>query len=280
MKHLIIALILVAIVTVLLIVGLEQVQLLPAQASAQAIPIDNLFRLEFMVIAFLFALIAVFMVYSIVVFRRKAGDMEDADHVEGNTNLEIAWTIAPLATVLVFAYLGGASLAETMRADPKPIQVNVVGSQWSWSFEYPEQGFVSDELVLPVNKQAIMHLSSKDVIHSFWVPEFRVKQDALPGGDDFVRDLRITPTELGDYKVRCAELCGTNHATMLSPVRVVSAEDYDAWIIDALDLPDDPVLRGQMWANQNGCFSCHSVDGYQDCRTYLEKCLWVPGRSG
>lgn len=261
MKHFIIAGFLVVLVTALLIFGLENVQLLPVQASAQAEPIDNLFRLEFMVIAFLFALIVVFMLYSIVVFRRKAGDTEDAAHVEGNTKLEIAWTVAPLATVLVFAYLGGQSLAETMRADPKPIEVNVIGRQWAWSFEYPEQGIVSDTLVLPVNKQAIMHLSSKDVIHSFWIPEFRVKQDALPGGEEFVRDLRITPTELGDYKLRCAELCGVNHTNMLAPVQIVSQEEYDAWIIDQLDLPEDPVLRGQMWANQNGCFGCHSVDG-------------------
>jgi cytochrome c oxidase subunit 2 len=261
MKHFVIAGILVLIVAALLILGLEQVQLLPTQASAQAVPIDNLFRLQFIVIAFLFALIIVFMVYSIVVFRRKKGDTEDAKHIEGNTNLEIIWTITPLATVLFFAYLGGQSLAETLRADPLPLQINAVGRQWSWSFEYPDYGIVSESLVLPVNKQAILHLSSTDVIHSFWVPEFRVKQDALPGGADFVRDLRITPTELGDYKVRCAELCGLNHSSMLAPVEVVSEEQFSAWLNDALDLPDDPVLRGQMWVTQNGCLSCHSIDG-------------------
>jgi cytochrome c oxidase subunit 2 len=261
MRHLVIAGILVAIVTAALIFGLEQVQLLPTQASAQAKPIDDLFRLEFMVIAFLFALIVVFMLYSIVVFRRKPGDTEDAAHIEGNTKLEIAWTVAPLATVLFFAFLGGQSLADTLRADPRPLQVDVTGRQWSWSFEYPEYGIISESLVLPVNKQAILNLSSADVIHSFWVPEFRVKQDALPGGEEFVRELRITPTIEGEYKVRCAELCGINHATMLAPVRVVSDAEFEAWITSELDLPEDPVLRGEMWATQNGCLSCHSLDG-------------------
>jgi cytochrome c oxidase subunit 2 len=115
MKHLIIAAILVVVVTALLIVGLDQARLLPIAASAQAEPIDTMFRLEFMVIAFLFSLIVVLMVYSIVVFRRKRGDTTDAKHVEGSTRLEVFWTAVPLATVLVFAYLGSWSLGETTR---------------------------------------------------------------------------------------------------------------------------------------------------------------------
>jgi cytochrome c oxidase subunit 2 len=261
MKHLIIAGILVIVVTALLIFGLEQVRLLPVQASAQSIPIDNLFRLEFMVIAFLFALIVVFMLYSIIVFRRKPGDTEDAAHIEGNTKLEIAWTVAPLATVLFFAYLGGQSLADTLRADPQALEIKVVAQQWSWRFEYPQYGVVSNELMMPVNKQAILKLTSNDVIHSFWVPEFRVKQDALPGGKEFERDLRITPSMEGEYKVRCAELCGVQHATMLADVSVISQDEFDAWIREETGIPDDPVLRGEKWAEQYGCFACHSVDG-------------------
>jgi cytochrome c oxidase subunit 2 len=261
MKHLIIAGLLVVVVTAALIFGLTKVQLLPEQASIQAEPIDDLFRLEFMVIAFLFALIVVFMIYSIVVFRRKSGDMEDAVHMEGNTRLEIAWTIAPLATVLFFAYLGGQSLADTLRPDPQALEIRVIGQQWAWRFEYPQQGIVSEELVMPVNKQAILKLSSNDVIHSFWVPEFRVKQDALPGGKEFVRDLRITPNTEGEYKLLCAELCGKEHANMRAPVKVVSADEFDAWIISESDLSEDPVVRGQQFAQQYGCVACHSVDG-------------------
>ena len=261
MKHLVIAGFLVLVVTALLILGLEQARLLPAQASVQAQTIDRLFSLEFKVIAFLFALIVVFMLYSIFVFRRKPGDTTDAAHIEGNTKLEVAWTLAPLATVMVFAVLGGQSLAETMRAEPRALEINVIGQQWAWRFEYPQFEVTSDTLWMPIDKQAILHLSSEDVIHSFWVPEFRVKQDALPGGVEFIRNIRVTPTILGDYKVRCAELCGTRHATMLAPVKVVSQEAFDEWIASQSEVLGNPVARGEKWSREAGCLACHSVDG-------------------
>lgn len=261
MKHLIIASLLVVVMTALLIVGLQFVPLLPEAASLQAEPIDFLFDLEFKVIAFLFSLIVVFIVYSIIVFRRRKDDLTDAKHIEGNTRLEIAWTVIPLGVVLYFAYIGGWSLAETTRIDPQAFDVDVIGSQWSWRFDYPELGITSSELVLPVNQQALLHLSSTDVIHSFWVPEFRVKQDALPGGDEFVRDLRITPTIIGDYTVRCAELCGLQHAYMLAPVRVLAQADFETWVAEQTAGSDDPVERGRQLYQTYGCMACHSIDG-------------------
>ncbi len=260
MKHLIVAGILIVIITALLIVGMGQVNLLPVAASAQAVPIDRMFNLEFLVIAFLFSLIVVLMVYSIVVFRRKRGDNTDAKHVEGSQRLEIIWTAIPLLTVLGFAYLGSWSLSETTRADPKPLEVNVIGSQWSWRFEYPALGIVSNELRLPENKQALLHLWSTDVIHSFWVPEFRVKQDALPS-EGMTRDLRVTPTMVGAFKVRCAELCGLRHTYMESPVLVLSKTDFDQWVSQETGVSDDPVERGKKWYTSYGCNACHSIDG-------------------
>ena len=261
MKHLFIAGVLVVLVTILLIFGMGQVQLLPKAASAQAVPIDRMFNLEFTAIAFLFSLIVVFMLYSIVVFRRKKGDMTDARHIEGNTRLEVVWTVIPLIMVLGLAFLGSQALAETVRIDPGALEVNVIASQWSWRFDYPEAGVTSNELRLPDNQQALLHLSSNDVIHSFWVPEFRVKQDALPGGKEFVRDLRITPTEIGEYKVRCAELCGLNHAYMEAPVIVMARADFDAWIAQESGVSADPVERGRKVYENFGCMACHSLDG-------------------
>lgn len=261
MKHFIAVAVLVLIVTVAVSVALSSIPLLPIQASAQAVPIDNLFGLHVKVISFLFALIVVFLLYSVVVFRRKPGDMSEGDHFEGHTGLEIVWTIAPLATVLFFSYLGAQALAETRRVDPQAMEVKAISSQWSWRYEYPEYGVTSTTLNLPLNRQVLLKLTSTDVIHSFWVPEFRVKQDALPG-ENMVKEMRITPTLLGEYKVRCAELCGLSHAYMESPVVVMEQADFDAWITSQTGtLAESPAERGKKWAAEFGCAGCHTIDG-------------------
>jgi cytochrome c oxidase subunit 2 len=261
MKHFIVAGLLVIVLMAGSYFLLTNIELLPEQASAQAIPIDELFRLDFIAIVVLFSLIIGLMVYSIIVFRRRKDDETDGPHIEGNSKLEVVWTLVPLIFVLFLAYYGSAILGETMAADPKPLRVDVIGSQWSWRFEYPDYGIISTDLLLPVNKQALLNLSSTDVIHSFWVPEFRVKQDALPG-EGFERELRVTPNETGEYKVRCAELCGKNHYDMLAPVRVLSQSEFDGWVQSQTGpISDDPVVRGGIFAQQFGCMACHSSDG-------------------
>jgi cytochrome c oxidase subunit 2 len=107
----------------------------------------------------------------------------------------------------------------------------------------------------------LLSLTSRDVIHSFWVPEFRVKQDALPG-ENLVKQLRINPTKTGAYTVMCAELCGGSHAYMNSPVIVVSKADFESWVSEQVnEVLTDPVARGQKWAETTGCIACHSLDG-------------------
>ncbi len=259
MKHVIGAVFLIGVLALALFVGLQNIELLPQQASLQAVPIDNLFQLDFVAIIVLFSLIVGLMVYSIVFFRRRKGDEQDGPYITGNTKLEVVWTIIPLGFVLYLAYVGSLSLGRTQAMDPKPLRVDVIASQWSWRFDYPDLGITSTELVLPADKQALLTLSSTDVIHSFWVPEFRVKQDALPG-KEFERELRVTPTMIGEFKVRCAELCGRQHYVMMATVRVLSQSDYDAWVAAQI-IPEDPVARGDLWSQQFGCRACHSIDG-------------------
>ena len=181
----------------------------PADRAAEgerrgALTFDRLFALELWLIAFLFSLVSVFMLYSFVHFRRRDGDMSDGEHFEGHTQLEIVWTAVPLLLVIVFGFIGVRALNSLTAVADEEITVKVNSFQWNWSFEYPE-GFVSTELVLPVDERAHMAMEATDVLHSFWVPEFRVKQDIVPGQ---VTDLRFTPTLVGQYKLRCAELCG------------------------------------------------------------------------
>ena len=262
MRHFVVVGIFIVILTVLTYAGLMAAGLMPVAASAQAGPIDWLWNLELAVISFLSALIIVPLVYSLVVFRRKKGDTSDAEHVEGNTNLEITWTVLPLFLVMVFAYLGAGNLSAIRRVDPEAMVVKVTGIQWSWKFEYPAYGVTSTELHVPEGKQVLLQMTSNDVIHSFWVPEFRVKQDLVPGR---ITELRITPTLVGNYKVRCAELCGTSHAYMEGPVIVSTQADFDAWMAEQVKLAEQaaatPEGRGQALVAANGCAACHSITG-------------------
>jgi cytochrome c oxidase subunit II len=262
MRHFVIVGILVIVTAVLTYLGLDSAGLMPEAASAQAAPIDWMWNLQLIAMSFLFALIVVPMFYSVIIFRKRKGDNSDAEHIEGNTTLEIAWTVIPLFVVLAFAYLGAGNLADTLRADPDATVVKVTGIQWSWRFEYPEYGVVSDELHLPVGKQVLLQMTSTDVVHSFWVPEFRVKQDLVPGR---ITELRITPTVIGNYSVSCAELCGTSHAYMVKPAIVSSQEDFDAWMVEqvalAAEAAQTPEGRGQALVAANGCTACHSING-------------------
>ncbi|MBL8089485.1 MAG: cytochrome c oxidase subunit II [Anaerolineales bacterium] len=266
MQHFVIVGILVIVTTVLTYLGLDVAGLAkqqhPVAASAQSASIDQLWHWEMIVISFLFALIVVPMLYSLIAFRQKKGEMKDGEHMEGNTTLEIAWTVIPLFIVVIFSYLGGWSLGEVNRVDPQALVINVRGAQFAWTFEYPEYGIVSDELHLPVDRQVVLKMTSADVLHSFWVPEFRLKQDVVPGR---ITDYRVTPSLIGDYKVRCAELCGTSHAYMENAVIVSTQADYDAWIVEqteiAKQLAQTPEGQGRILAVRNGCLGCHSLDG-------------------
>ncbi len=262
MRHFIIVGILVIVAAFLTYAGLDAAHLMPVEASAQATSIDWLWNWQIIAISFLFALIVVPLLYSLFVFRRKKGDNSDAEHIEGNTPLEITWTIIPLIVVLVFAYMGAYSLRETRRVDPEAMVVLVHAQQFSWSFEYPEfGGFVTDELHLPADRQVLLQMDSRDVIHSFWVPEFRLKQDVVPGR---VTELRITPTLDGSYKVRCAELCGAAHYRMEQAVIVTSQADFQQWAMEqqaAFAAAQTPEAKGEALVKANGCLGCHSVDG-------------------
>jgi cytochrome c oxidase subunit II len=259
-----------AIVAVLVVVGaivtyvvLESIYALPLAASEEAVAIDSLFRGHFILISFLFALVMTFILYSVVVFRRRSDEPEDVegDHFHGHTGLEIAWTIVPLALVIVFGVWGARLLTDIIRPSEDEMTVQVVGQQWAWRFTYPEHGDISsDQLVIPVNQKVRLEMTSLDVLHSFWVPEFRVKQDLVPGQ---VHELRMTPTQEGDYKTRCAEICGTSHAYMISDVRVVSSAEFDSWVQESSTSVTElePVERGLLWSQQFGCTGCHSSDG-------------------
>lgn len=243
----------------------------PTAASEEATFIEPLFHGHFMVMAFLFAIIVVPMVYAIVVFRRRPGDESDAPHIHGNTTVEIIWTIAPLILVVGFAIWGVQAYTTLLAAEPNEIVIRGQGYKWDWNFYYPTlENRVSPSLVVKVGEPVHMELQSRDIIHAFWVPEFRVKQDVVPfntqdphqdfGNEEYddspdgytPTEIRFTPTKEGVYRVRCAEICGTNHYAMLAHVHVLSAADYDAWVSGELILPSDPNQTNAQPLNLDG----------------------------
>ena len=262
-KHYISVAILIVISTFILRGALKYFYRLPVAASAQAVPIDQMFNAHFWMISFLFSFIMVFMLYAATIFKRKEGDNEPGPHVHSNTGLEIAWTIIPIFFVIAFGYWGVVVLNALTAEQPDEMVVKVYGQQWLWQFEYPEQeGITSQELVLPIDQRIVLEMESRDVLHSFWIPEFRVKQDLLPG---MVRELRITPTRLGDYRLLCAEICGQDHSKMQAAVHIVSRSEFDAWVEEKLSLPAyaemTPAERGEIWYNELACSGCHNTTG-------------------
>ena len=238
---------------------------LPTAASEEAGPIDIMFNYHFIMMAFLFALIMVIMLYSAFAFRRQPDDETDAPHIHGSATLEIAWTILPTLTVIGFGIYAVGVLQNVLAAEPNEMTINVTGRQWSWTFQYPEdENIRSSVLYLQVDQPVILEMNAQDVIHSFWVPEFRVKQDLVPGQ---TTHLRFTPTKVGTYKIRCAEICGTGHSGMMAIVNVVSEADFVAWTENPPPDPNDPDLteaeRGAIWASNEyfACAGCHSIDG-------------------
>lgn len=261
-RHFIIVSILVAIVAIISIVGLWAVPEFPS-ASTQAITVNWLFDLHLAVIGFLFALVMVFMLYILFVFRRRAGEEGDGDHFEGNTKLEIIWTVIPLIVVLSFGVIGAVTLRDVTAAQENEMTVNVTAFSFGWQFDYPEQGVEkATTLNLPVGRPVHFKLKSldQDVIHSFYVAEFRVKQDLVPG---VPTELRVTPNVEGAYRVRCNELCGTGHTNMLADVTVVSQADFDAWVAEqkAAVSPERLAAMGQELHASQGCIACHNVTG-------------------
>jgi cytochrome c oxidase subunit II len=259
MKHFVVIFILVIASTFLVHTGLISAHLLPAQASLQALTVDEVFGIHMWLISFLFSLIMIILVYSLIFFHRRKGETGDGAYITGNSTLEITWTAIPLVLVIALAIIGAQTLGVVQQIDPSAMVVKVVAGQWFWNFQYPDYGIASKELWLPFGKQIDLQMTSNDVIHSFWVPQFRIKQDIVPGR---TTDLRITPTLIGDYTVYCNQLCGLRHAYMQSPVKVVSQADFDKWVSQQqANAPKDPALAGQLSAQNYGCANCHTTDG-------------------
>jgi cytochrome c oxidase subunit 2 len=200
---------------------------LPAQESKEGERIDFVFWFVIAICIAVFAVVAAITVYSVITFRARPDDDSDGPPIHGHTGIEIAWTAIPTILVTVIAVLSAVALAENGKLQSNRLEVDVTAQQFAWHFKYPQYGGVkSNELRLVEGRQVELNLRSLDVIHSFWVPEFRQKQDAVPG---IVTHLPVTPTKVGTRTLVCTELCGLGHALMRATVIVMKAEAFDRW---------------------------------------------------
>jgi cytochrome c oxidase subunit 2 len=198
-------------------------------ASTAAAPIDRLLDVMIVLSAFVFALVMVMLFYALWKFKAKPGDESDGEPIHGNTRLEVAWTLIPTIIVLFGAGYSWAVLDEIEEPAENPIKVQVFAQQFAWSFGYPGKGDVwsEGEVHVPLGRQVQFKMHALDVIHSFWVPEWRIKKDAVPG---ITTTATVTPDKPGTYQLICTELCGFGHATMRARVVVEPAAEFRKWV--------------------------------------------------
>jgi cytochrome c oxidase subunit 2 len=233
--------------------------ILPRPGAQRAELVDQLFRVMLGVSAVIFLIVEGGLVYAVLRFRRQPGDQEDGPPIHGNTALEIVWTLIPVVIVVSISLYSYQVLTKSELPGENPLVIEVVGRQFSWQFTYPDAGVTAAVLHLPLNREAHLQITSEDVIHSFYVPQFRVKRDATPGR---VSDLTLRPVRTGTYQVQCAELCGPGHASMVTDAIVETPEEFESWLSSqqaAAELPLDSVegQRGLFLAQ--GCGACHTL---------------------
>lgn len=201
----------------------------------------------------------------VVVKFRDKGDGRTPKQTHGNTKLEIAWTIAPAVLLAAIAVPTITTIFDLDRKPDNPLEVAVIGQQWWWEFNYNDNGIITaNEMVIPVDTDVYLSITSRDVIHSFWIPRLAGKKDAVPGR---VHKLNIRADKPGDYWGQCTEFCGLSHANMRIRVRALSKDDFATWEADQTKpyvAPTDEALKRGEAAFVAKCASCHQVNGMLD----------------
>lgn len=224
-------------------------------ASNLAEGVDRTFVLIF-TIAFIFITgITAFMIYTVIHFSRKKG--KKPMQFTGSTALEIIWTIIPLGIVMLIFFYGWSGFSKMRKVPADAIPVTAIGRMWEWEFDYGN-GMKSKDLVVPVNKAIRVNLKSVDVNHSLFIPAFRVKEDVIPGYNNY---LWFIPTIVGEYEILCTEYCGLLHSSMLAKARVLDQEQYDKWFSEFKSAAVSPEPDGYLLLRNTGCIACHSLDG-------------------
>lgn len=229
---------------------------MPEQGTQIAKSVDNLYGFLLVVSFISCAILIGGMVYFVLKYKRKTANDKTA-YITHDTRLEVLWSVIPLIIFLV-VFAWGWVIFHDMRTMPKDaLEIQVTGKQWAWTAEY-KNGVKSVDIVVPVNRDVKIVLASEDVLHSFYVPSFRIKQDAIPGR---YTALWFNAEKLGEFHVFCTEYCGTTHSGMITRLKVVSQEDFDKWLTSESEIGSLPIAeRGKKYFQTRACASCHNVD--------------------
>ncbi|MBN2366731.1 MAG: cytochrome c oxidase subunit II [Calditrichaeota bacterium] len=241
-------------------------------ASPTTGAVDSVFIFIVAISLFFLVLITFLMIYFIIKYNKKRH--AKAEDIHGNTTLEIIWTVIPTIIVLFMFYFGWKGFEFIRNAPEDSMEVSVTARMWSWLFEYPN-GVETDTLYVPVNTPIKLLLNSQDVIHSFYVPAFRIKEDAVPGLQNY---LWFEVSKIGEYDVLCAEYCGLQHAYMLTKVKAMPQEKFEEWYEQmrqetqstyassdstqmSIEASPKTSMAGSRLVQTRGCMACHSTDG-------------------
>jgi cytochrome c oxidase subunit II len=267
---------------------------LPLQGSEIAIRWDSLYSFLLWLSVFFFVLVVGGMIYFMIAYRHRPG--VKTKYITGNHTLEGVWIFVPTLLLMIIFAWGYSVYHQMTQTPPDAYEVRVIGKQWLWTFQYDNGRTTINELYVPMNRPIKLIMTSEDVLHSFFIPNFRVKQDVVPG---MYSSVWFEPTVPGKHQVFCAEYCGTSHSQMLAQVIVLNDQQWNAWnlnkkiegIPDATDpnveeepqqasgqaaFPNKPATtpmraiaqvslaeQGKSVSEQKGCVACHSSDGTQ-----------------
>jgi cytochrome c oxidase subunit 2 len=225
-------------------------------ASLSGNVVNQVFFFLLAICVFLLGLITFLMVYFVIRYRKQRNP--HPANIEGNFWLELGWTVAPILLVLVMFYYGMTGFEFLKKAPPGAMVVKVGARQWSWLFEY-DKGVRSSNLRVPLGKPVKLMIRSEDVIHSFFVPAFRIKQDAVPG---MTTQLWFEATEAGKFDIFCAQYCGLGHAHMHAFLMALPGEEFNRWYQSRVEemTGKGPPSGAQLY-QVKGCVGCHSIDG-------------------
>ncbi len=226
--------------------------------------VDTAFVVILSVILFFLVGLTAALIYFLVRYRESRNPV--AEQIHGNNKLEVIWTVIPLMIVLAMFYFGWTAYKPMESAPPDDaIQIETTARMWKWNFRY-ENGKRLDSLVVPAGKPVSLNMQALDVIHSFYIPAFRLKKDIVPGTP---RNAWFIANSPGTYDLFCTEYCGLEHSSMITTVTVMTQEDYDAFFAGSEDEAAEtaaaveitPAMRGAEIVQQIGCNACHTTDG-------------------